>query len=158
LCLVHGLSLFTASPPLSTPIVKFQVTTTVINHTLRANGIPSIGINEGGKGSAVKVFDQDTKLRIMLLYGEHKNAGLNIVYASYVFLLESVVNHVFEVHSTWLDIVNSTFVAEEPLQPSPGSITCLSHGRLKVGSHSPLPFNQLLIHSVLQCSVIMRRA
>jgi hypothetical protein len=38
----------------------------------------------------------------MLLHGERENAGLNIVCASRVFLLESVVNHAFEVQGTWI--------------------------------------------------------
>ena len=76
---------------------QLRLTVVVVDHALRSNGIPSIRIDKGGKGSAAKVFDQDPGLRVMLLHGERENAGLNIVCASRVFLLESVVNHAFEV-------------------------------------------------------------
>lgn len=81
-------------------IVNFRLTVAVIDHALKSNGIPSIRIDKGGKSSAAKLFDQDPGLRVMLLHGERENAGLNIVCASRVFLLESVVNHAFEVQGT----------------------------------------------------------
>ena len=74
----------------------------VVDHSLRFNGIPSIKIDKGGKGVSAKLFDQDPGLRVMLLHGERENAGLNIVCASRVFLLESVVNHGFEVQGMWI--------------------------------------------------------
>jgi E3 ubiquitin-protein ligase SHPRH len=77
--------------------LRFWLTVAVIDHALKSNGIPSIRIDKGGRGSAAKLFDQDPGLRVMLLHGERENAGLNIVCASRVFLLESVVNHAFEV-------------------------------------------------------------
>ena len=48
----------------------------------------------------MKAFKENPALRVMLLHGERENAGLNIVCASRVFLLESVVNHAFEVQGT----------------------------------------------------------
>ena len=82
---------------LSPFVISFRLTVTVIDHALKSNGIPSIRIDKGGKGGAAKLFDQDPGLRVMLLHGERENAGLNIVCASRVFLLESVVNHAFEI-------------------------------------------------------------
>jgi SNF2 family DNA or RNA helicase len=92
---VPGRILFTVSSLSFT--VNFLLTAAVIDHALRSNDIPSIRIDKGGKGGAAKLFDQDPGLRVMLLHGERENAGLNIVCASRVFLLESVVNHAFEV-------------------------------------------------------------
>lgn len=77
--------------------VNFLLTAAVVDHALEANGIPSIRIDKGRRGGAAKLFDRDPRLRVMLLHGERENAGLNIVCASRVFLLESVVNHGFEV-------------------------------------------------------------
>ena len=77
--------------------VEPWLTILVIDHALKSNGIPSIRIEKGGKGSAAKLFKENASLRVMLLHGERENAGLNIVCASRVFLLESVVNHAFEV-------------------------------------------------------------
>ena len=94
-CSVPGRILFTVSS--SSFAVNSLLTAAVVDHALKSNGIPSIRIDKGGKGSAAKLFDQDPGLRVMLLHGERENAGLNIVCASRVFLLESVVNHAFEV-------------------------------------------------------------
>lgn len=77
--------------------VNRLLTVAVVDHALKANGIPSIRIEKGGRGGAAKSFDRNPGLRVMLLHGERENAGLNIVCASRVFLLESVVNHAFEV-------------------------------------------------------------
>jgi len=55
----------------------------------------------------------------MLLHGERENAGLNIVCASRVFLLESVVNHAFEVQGTWVVWFQFYFVAKEPSSHRP---------------------------------------
>ena len=94
-CSVPGRILFAVSSLSFT--VSLLLTAAVIDHALKSNGIPSIRIDKGRKGNAAKLFDQDPGLRVMLLHGEHENAGLNIVCASRVFLLESVVNHAFEV-------------------------------------------------------------
>jgi len=94
-CSVPGRIPFTVS--LSLFFVDFRLTGVVVDHALKSNGIRSIRIDKRGRGSAAKVFDQDPELRVMLLHGERENAGLNIVCASRVFLLESVVNHAFEV-------------------------------------------------------------
>ncbi|KAH0834113.1 hypothetical protein J3R83DRAFT_11401 [Lanmaoa asiatica] len=50
-----------------------------------------------GKNSGAKRFRVDPNLQVLLLHGERDNAGLNVTCASRVFLLESVVNHGFEV-------------------------------------------------------------
>lgn len=98
-CSVLGRIPFTVSWPSFT--LGFRLTVAVIDHALKSNGIPSIRIDKGGKGSAAKLFDRDPGLRVMLLHGERENAGLNIVCASRVFLLESVVNHGFEVQGAF---------------------------------------------------------
>jgi len=85
----------------------------VIDHALKSNNIPSIRIDKCGKGSAAKLFDKDRGLRVMLLHGERENAGLNIVCASRVFLLESVVNHAFEVQGTWFGQFWLDFVTKQ---------------------------------------------
>jgi E3 ubiquitin-protein ligase SHPRH len=70
----------------------------VIEHALHLNGILSIRIDQKrNKKSTVKVFHDDPDIRVLLLHGERENAGLNIVCASRVFLVESVVNHAFEI-------------------------------------------------------------
>lgn len=81
----------------SSPDGDVQLTAIVIEHALTSNDIPSIRIDSRAKGTTAKLFELDAGLRVMLLHGERENAGLNIVCASRVFLLESVVNHAFEV-------------------------------------------------------------
>lgn len=79
---------------------------TVIEHALRLNGIPCLRIDQKrNKQSAAKVFTEDPNIRVLLLHGERENAGLNIVCASRVFLVESVVNHAFEVQGMIVVIV-----------------------------------------------------
>ena len=68
----------------------------------------------------------------MLLHGERENAGLNIVCASRVFLLESVVNHAFEVQGMWVGSFNLFFFTEELFQLLPGLTVCPKRGRPKV--------------------------
>ena len=72
-------------------IHKDYWTAAVINHALKSNGIPSIRIDKGRKGNAAKLFDQDPGLRVMLLHGEHENAGLNIVCASRMSVVLMVI-------------------------------------------------------------------
>ncbi|KAI5993262.1 SNF2 family N-terminal domain-containing protein [Pisolithus albus] len=73
----------------------------IIEHALRHNGISSIRLDKTqGKGnSAAKKFRTDPSLQVLLLHGERDNAGLNVTCASRVFLVESVVNHGFEVQA-----------------------------------------------------------
>ncbi|KAI6163980.1 SNF2 family N-terminal domain-containing protein [Pisolithus thermaeus] len=73
----------------------------IIEHALRHNGIPSIRLDksQGKANSAAKKFRTDPSLRVLLLHGERDNAGLNVTCASRVFLVESVVNHGFEVQA-----------------------------------------------------------
>ena len=82
----------------------------------------------------------------MLLHGERENAGLNIVCASRVFLLESVVNHAFEVQGTWVGGLGLFFVIEELFQPLPESIACPKHGRPKVSPLSLPPSDVSFTH------------
>ncbi|KAH7925001.1 hypothetical protein BV22DRAFT_1034512 [Leucogyrophana mollusca] len=72
----------------------------IIEHALNYNGIPCLRIDQGkGKDSATKKFRTDPELLVLLLHGERDNAGLNVTCASRVFLVESVVNHGFEVQA-----------------------------------------------------------
>jgi len=52
-----------------------------------------------GKFGAAKRFRTEPDLQVLLLHGERDNAGLNVTCASRIFLLESVVNHGFEVQA-----------------------------------------------------------
>lgn len=127
---VLGQILFIVS--LSEFVAHFWLTVIVIDHALKSNGIPSIRIEKGGKGSAAKLFRDNSTLRVMLLHGERENAGLNIVCASRVFLLESVVNHAFEVQGMWMTLA-CFFATEEPFQQLPVSTACPKQGQHKVG-------------------------
>ncbi|KAG1773736.1 SNF2 family N-terminal domain-containing protein [Suillus placidus] len=62
----------------------------IIEHALNCNE---------GKDSGAKKFRTDPALQVLLLHGERDNAGLNVTCASRVFLVESVVNHGFEVQA-----------------------------------------------------------
>ncbi|KAI6013221.1 SNF2 family N-terminal domain-containing protein [Pisolithus marmoratus] len=73
----------------------------IIEHAFRRNGIPSIRLDktQGKANNAAKQFRTDPTLQVLLLHGERDNAGLNVTCASRVFLVESVVNHGFEVQA-----------------------------------------------------------
>jgi len=73
----------------------------IIELALERNGIPCLRIDQTGKGrdTAAKRFRTNPELLVLLLHGERDNAGLNVTCASRVFLLESVVNHGFEVQA-----------------------------------------------------------
>ncbi|KAH7911867.1 SNF2 family N-terminal domain-containing protein [Hygrophoropsis aurantiaca] len=74
----------------------------IIEHALNYNGIPCLRIDQAKgkrKDSATKKFRTDPRLLVLLLHGERDNAGLNVTCASRVFLVESVVNHGFEVQA-----------------------------------------------------------
>ncbi|KAI6002459.1 SNF2 family N-terminal domain-containing protein [Pisolithus orientalis] len=71
----------------------------IIEHAFRHNGIPSIRLDKTQGNSAAKKFRTDPTLEVLLLHGERDNAGLNVTCASRVFLVESVVNHGFEIQA-----------------------------------------------------------
>ncbi|KAG1750477.1 SNF2 family N-terminal domain-containing protein [Suillus paluster] len=74
----------------------------IIEHALRSNGISYLRLDHAkgkGKDSGAKKFRTDPTLQVLLLHGERDNAGLNVTCASRVFLVESVVNHGFEVQA-----------------------------------------------------------
>ncbi|KAG1816837.1 SNF2 family N-terminal domain-containing protein [Suillus subaureus] len=74
----------------------------IIEHALNCNGIPYLRLDHAkgkGKDSGAKKFRTDPTLQVLLLHGEKDNAGLNVTCASRVFLVESVVNHGFEVQA-----------------------------------------------------------
>lgn len=74
----------------------------IIEHAFNCNGIPYLRLDRAkgrGKDSGAKKFRTDPTLQVLLLHGERDNAGLNVTCASRVFLVESVVNHGFEVQA-----------------------------------------------------------
>ncbi|KAF8343895.1 SNF2 family N-terminal domain-containing protein [Cantharellus anzutake] len=71
----------------------------IISHALTSNGIRHLKIDSSAKSNAVRLFSSDESISVLLLHGERDNAGLNIIAAKYVFLLEPVVNHAFEVQA-----------------------------------------------------------
>lgn len=72
----------------------------IIQHALRVNGISCLRIDQhSGKENAAKRFRTDSSISVLLLHGERENAGLNVTCASRVFLVESVVNHAFELQA-----------------------------------------------------------
>ncbi|KAG9310910.1 putative E3 ubiquitin-protein ligase [Chiua virens] len=74
----------------------------IVEHALHVNDIPCLRLdrNQGkGKDGGATRFRTDPTLQVLLLHGERDNAGLNFTCASRVFLLESVVNHGFEVQA-----------------------------------------------------------
>lgn len=72
----------------------------IIEYALKLNGITSLRVDKNsGKQNAAKKFRVDPTISVLLLHGERENAGLNVTCASRVFLVESVVNHAFEVQA-----------------------------------------------------------
>ncbi|KAG2078621.1 hypothetical protein BDR04DRAFT_1087088 [Suillus decipiens] len=74
----------------------------IIEHALNCNDIPYLRLDHAkgkGKDRGAKKFHTDPVLQVLLLHGERDNAGLNVTCASRVFLVESVVNHGFEVQA-----------------------------------------------------------
>ncbi|KAH8101241.1 SNF2 family N-terminal domain-containing protein [Cristinia sonorae] len=72
----------------------------IINFSLKENGIKALrGDQNSGKRNAAKIFRTDPSYQVLLLHGERENAGLNVTCASRVILVESVVNHAFEVQA-----------------------------------------------------------
>lgn len=72
----------------------------IIEHALRLNGVSCLRVDQNtGKRNAAKRFRSDPTIKVLLLHGERENAGLNVTCASRVFLVESVVNHAFEVQA-----------------------------------------------------------
>ncbi|KAI0789257.1 SNF2 family N-terminal domain-containing protein [Abortiporus biennis] len=72
----------------------------IIQHALSLNGIICLRVDQNtAKKNAAKRFRVDPTISVLLLHGERENAGLNVTCASRVILLESVVNHAFEVQA-----------------------------------------------------------
>ncbi|KLO16506.1 hypothetical protein SCHPADRAFT_823117 [Schizopora paradoxa] len=74
----------------------------ILEHALTANGITCLRIDQRvkkGKEHAAKKFRTDPGILVLLLHGERENAGLNVTCASRVFLVESVVQHSFEIQA-----------------------------------------------------------
>ncbi|KIK98364.1 hypothetical protein PAXRUDRAFT_9577 [Paxillus rubicundulus Ve08.2h10] len=75
---------------------------TIIEHALVHNNIPYLRLDQNrgkGRNGGAKQFRTNPILQVLLLHGERDNAGLNVTCASRVFLVESVVNHGFEVQA-----------------------------------------------------------
>jgi len=72
----------------------------IVEWALKENGIRCLRIDQKSKNeSAANVFRTNPDILVLLLHGERENAGLNLTCASRVFLLESVVQHSFEVQA-----------------------------------------------------------
>jgi len=72
----------------------------IISHALTSNGVQHLRIDtSGSRLNPVHHFNNDDSVSVLLLHGERDNAGLNITAAKYVFLLEPVINHAFEVQA-----------------------------------------------------------
>ncbi|CAL1697614.1 unnamed protein product [Somion occarium] len=72
----------------------------IIEHALKHNDIPCLRIDQNSsKQNAAKKFRTDPAIQVLLLHGERENAGLNVTCASRVILVESVVNHAFELQA-----------------------------------------------------------
>ncbi|KAK7680847.1 hypothetical protein QCA50_016157 [Cerrena zonata] len=72
----------------------------IIQHALKANSISCLRIDQNaGKQNAAKRFRTDPTIQVLLLHGERENAGLNVTCAARVILVESVVNHAFELQA-----------------------------------------------------------
>ncbi|KAH7882755.1 SNF2 family N-terminal domain-containing protein [Phlebopus sp. FC_14] len=89
---------------------------TIIAHALYANNIPYLRLDQTrgkGGGGAAKRFRTDPGLQVLLMHGERDNAGLNVTCASRVFLVESVVNHGFEMQAiARIDRMGQTLATE----------------------------------------------
>ncbi|KAJ8596441.1 hypothetical protein M405DRAFT_856497 [Rhizopogon salebrosus TDB-379] len=73
-----------------------------VEYALKSNGISYLRPDQAkgrGKDGGAKRFRTDPTLQVLLLHGERDNAGLNVTCASRMFLIESVVNHGFEVQA-----------------------------------------------------------
>ncbi|KAF9023793.1 hypothetical protein BDZ89DRAFT_1069602 [Hymenopellis radicata] len=72
----------------------------ILERALTDNAIGCLRIDQKAKGApAAKRFKNEPDIQVLLLHGERENAGLNITCASRVFLLESVVQHGFEIQA-----------------------------------------------------------
>ncbi|KDQ50603.1 hypothetical protein JAAARDRAFT_580714 [Jaapia argillacea MUCL 33604] len=72
----------------------------IVEHALISNGISCLRIDSTkGKQNAAKRFRNEADILVLLLHGERENAGLNVTCASRVFMLESVVQHAFEIQA-----------------------------------------------------------
>ncbi|KAF8153782.1 SNF2 family N-terminal domain-containing protein [Crassisporium funariophilum] len=72
----------------------------IVEWALQRNGIRCLRIDQKSKNeSAPHKFRTDPEILALLLHGERENAGLNLTCASRVFLLESVVQHSFEIQA-----------------------------------------------------------
>ncbi|KAJ9477921.1 putative ATP-dependent helicase IRC20 [Pseudozyma hubeiensis] len=66
----------------------------VIAQSLTANGIRFVRVTGAGKlgGEAAKVFRSDPDVHVMLLHSEAQSAGLNLLAASHIHILEPLLN------------------------------------------------------------------
>ncbi|GAC92570.1 predicted ATP-dependent DNA helicase [Pseudozyma hubeiensis SY62] len=66
----------------------------VIAQSLTANGIRFVRVTGAGKlgGEAAKVFRSDPNVHVMLLHSEAQSAGLNLLSASHIHILEPLLN------------------------------------------------------------------
>ena len=73
----------------------------LVAESLRANGVPYARLEGGGSrrvGATVDAF-QHTDVPVLLLHSEVQSAGLNLLAATHLFLLEPLMNHALELQA-----------------------------------------------------------
>ncbi|PKI83067.1 hypothetical protein MVES_003009 [Malassezia vespertilionis] len=73
----------------------------LVAESLCANGIPSLRLQGGGSKRAGEIVDmfQRSDVNVLLLHSEMQSAGLNLLAASNLFLLEPLMNHALELQA-----------------------------------------------------------
>lgn len=74
----------------------------LVAESLRANGVRYARLEGGGSskvGETVAQFQTDPELPILLLHSEVQSAGLNLVAATRLFVLEPLMNHALELQA-----------------------------------------------------------
>lgn len=74
----------------------------LVAESLRANGLPYARLEGGGSkkvGATVDVFQHSPDIHILLLHSEVQSAGLNLLAATHLFLLEPLMNHALELQA-----------------------------------------------------------
>ena len=74
----------------------------LVAESLRANGLQYARLEGGGSkkvGATVETFQHSPHINILLLHSEVQSAGLNLLAATHLFLLEPLMNHALELQA-----------------------------------------------------------
>jgi len=74
----------------------------LVAESLRGNGVPYVRLEgTGGKrvGAVVEQFQHAADVHVLLLHSEVQSAGLNLLAATHLFLLEPLMNHALELQA-----------------------------------------------------------